>query len=100
MAGKPSGNLRYDADITSIITGKNMPGLLRLIILALIVWLIIRLYRRLTAGSTTQQTSDNTTRPVENMVRCETCGTHLPEKIALKKNDHYYCSQAHLPRDD
>lgn len=77
-----------------------MPGLLRLIILALIVWLIIRLYRRLTAGSTTQQTSDNTTRPVENMVRCETCGTHLPEKIALKKNDHYYCSQAHLPRDD
>ncbi len=76
-----------------------MPGILRLIILGLIIWLVIRLYRRLSSG-TSGQKPDAAARPVENMVRCEVCGVHIPEKHALEKNHHYYCSQAHLQQDN
>lgn len=75
-----------------------MPGILRLIILGLIIWFVIRLYRRLSTATPRQP--DTSARPVENMVRCEVCGVHVPEKHALEKNHHYYCSQAHLQQDN
>jgi uncharacterized protein len=30
------------------------------------------------------------------MVRCEHCGVHIPRIHALPKDQHWYCSQAHL----
>lgn len=79
-----------------------MPGLFRVILLALLIWLIIGLYRRFKAlgEQRREQKSDRPGRPIENMVRCEQCGTHVPEKDAIERNGHYYCSRAHLPRDE
>jgi len=79
-----------------------MPGLFRVILLALLIWLIIGLYRRFKAlGEQRQdQKSKQQSRPIENMVRCEQCGTHVPEKEAIERHGHYYCSRAHLPRDE
>lgn len=78
-----------------------MPGLVRVILLALLIWLIIRLYQRFKAlGQQRRSTSQKQpTRPIENMVRCEQCGTHVPEKEALEQDGHYYCSRDHLPRN-
>ncbi|MDZ7662345.1 PP0621 family protein [Thiohalophilus sp.] len=81
-----------------------MPGLLRVIVLALLIWLVIRLYQRFKALARARSTNSSkpgrpVENPVENMVRCEQCGTHVPEKEALKRDGHYYCSRAHLPHD-
>ena len=34
--------------------------------------------------------------PRLEMVRCETCGVHLPETEAVRANATYYCSVEHL----
>lgn len=34
--------------------------------------------------------------PRLEMVRCETCGIHLPESDAVRANAAYYCSVEHL----
>ncbi len=34
--------------------------------------------------------------PRLEMVRCETCGIHLPEADAVRANAAYYCSVEHL----
>ncbi|MFO8023857.1 PP0621 family protein [Thiohalophilus sp.] len=77
-----------------------MPGLVRVILLALLIWLIIRLYQRFKALGQQRRSASKkqSARPIENMVRCEQCGTHVPEKEALEQDGHYYCSRAHLPR--
>ncbi|MGD8546573.1 MAG: PP0621 family protein [Thiohalophilus sp.] len=76
-----------------------MPGLLRLIVLALLIWLIIRLYQRFKSLGKQDGTRKEQPRPIENMVRCAQCGTHIPEKEALREDDRYYCSRAHLPKN-
>lgn len=76
-----------------------MPGLVRVILLALLIWLIIRLYQRFKTLSQQRRANEakQPRRPIENMVRCEQCGTHIPEKEAIEQDGHYYCSRAHLP---
>ena len=76
-----------------------MPGLLRIIILALLIWLVIRLYRRFKALAQQRRSDNQQRRPIEDMVRCAQCGTHVPEKQALQQNGRYYCSRGHLPKD-
>ncbi|MGD9000299.1 MAG: PP0621 family protein [Granulosicoccaceae bacterium] len=68
-------------------------NLLRLLIIALAVWIIIVLIRNARAR---KQVSDK--RPankVENMVSCVQCGLHLPEKDAIRDGDHFFCSEQH-----
>jgi uncharacterized protein len=38
--------------------------------------------------------------PAEDMVRCATCGVHLPRSESLLRDGRLYCSEAHsrLPR--
>lgn len=31
----------------------------------------------------------------ETMVRCAQCNIHLPRRLALQQQEHWYCSQAH-----
>ncbi|TDY01177.1 PP0621 family protein [Thiohalophilus thiocyanatoxydans] len=77
-----------------------MPGLLRVIVLALLIWLVIRLYQRFKALARERRKNvPQPGRPIENMVRCEQCGTHVPEKEAIRRDGRYYCSHAHLPHD-
>ncbi|WJW74929.1 PP0621 family protein [Thiohalobacter sp. IOR34] len=68
-------------------------GLIRLLLLGLLVYIGFSLYKRWQA----QQRRRN--RPaageVGQMVRCETCGIHLPREEALCSGDHCYCSEAH-----
>ncbi len=73
-------------------------GLIRLITIALIVYLVIVLLKRWSASTQkrpqTPPTTDN-----ETMVRCEVCRLHVPQRDALQKSGKYYCCQKHLEQD-
>ena len=72
-------------------------GLFRLILLGLVIWLLFRLYQRFIKGRSSQKRE---TRQINgDMVRCKHCGIHVPEAEAIKKDNDYYCSQAHLEDD-
>ncbi|MDH5259470.1 MAG: metallothionein [Gammaproteobacteria bacterium] len=67
-------------------------SLIRLLVIALIVYLVIQIFKRWMANKS------NT--PLENqeekMVACDICQLHIPENEALQKDGKYYCSQEHL----
>lgn len=66
---------------------------LLLIILALgALYLVVRKYL-VRARKTPVNRQKNV---AENMVRCEVCGTFLPEREALKRGTLFYCSREHL----
>jgi len=64
--------------------------ILLLVIPALLVWWILRLLRSSSAPADRQ-----TRPPVENMVACEKCGLHVPEKEAIVREGKNYCSEEH-----
>lgn len=63
---------------------------LRVIIISLVIWLIIRLLKRLLSPGKPKQSP-----PVANMVRCEYCNLFLPENEAVISGAHFYCSEEH-----
>lgn len=65
-------------------------GLIRLIILALLVYLVWRLIKTVTArgGKSVPQNT-------ERMLRCAHCGVYVPEHLALPHKDHHFCSPEH-----
>lgn len=69
-------------------------GLIRLLIIIAIVWLLVIAVRRLLASG--KRVADKRQeRLTENMVRCEVCGLHVPEKEAVREGSHQYCSESH-----
>jgi uncharacterized protein len=69
-------------------------GLFRLLFWIAIIAAAFWLWRRFTrpAPRRPHEHTDN----AEPMVRCEHCGVHIPRLHALPKDQHWYCSQAHL----
>lgn len=68
-------------------------NLIRLIILALVIWLIYRMVRHMLAKPRAEQPS----RPQvgTDMVRCAHCGIHIPDNEALYRDGQPYCSEEH-----
>ena len=71
-------------------------GLIRLLILALVVFLIYQLIRR---WLDKPDSEPPVSRQAGDMVRCQHCGIFVPRDEALSANDRYYCSRAHLDAD-
>jgi len=69
-------------------------GLFRLLFLLAIIAGAFWLWRRVTRPTATRP--DDTTSKPAPMVRCEQCGVHVPRDHALARNEHWFCSQAHL----
>jgi uncharacterized protein len=69
-------------------------GLFRLLFWIAIIAAAFWLWRRFTrpAPRRPQDPADS----AQPMVRCEHCGVHIPRIHALPKDQHWYCSQAHL----
>ena len=66
-----------------------MPGLTKLIVLGLLIWLGLRVYRviqrrQLMKAATPKQISGD-------LVQCAACGVHLPRETAVKENRQFYC---------
>ncbi|MCW8900676.1 MAG: DUF2500 domain-containing protein [Gammaproteobacteria bacterium] len=70
-------------------------SLIRLIVIALIIYLLIQIFKRWAANKNSSSSSEQHQNSTA-MVQCKTCKLHIPENEALKKDGEFYCSQAHL----
>jgi len=68
--------------------------ILRLLLLALLFWL---LYRGVLAllGKARPEVIRRRSSDGGQMVRCAHCGLHIPQQEALERDGHYYCSEEH-----
>ena len=71
----------------------------RLLLLFLIVWFLIWMFKK----QLSQKPSDNsssTQQEAEDMLACHYCGTHVPKSLGMVENEHFYCSKEHAELDD
>ena len=64
----------------------NMP---RVFLLIILIWLLYRVAKHLL--NKTDQSQQNLPK-VENIVKCSSCGLHVPESESLKNYNHVYCN--------
>ena len=69
-------------------------NLARLVIIALVVWLVVQALRRL-LHPVAAPSKPAATGAAKNMVRCELCGLHLPESEAITAHGKHFCCQEH-----
>jgi uncharacterized protein len=69
-------------------------SLIRLIVIALIVYLLIQIFKRWAANKNSNAAPSRDKQ--KNMVKCDVCQLHIPEQEALQRDNKYFCSQAHL----
>jgi hypothetical protein len=75
--------------------------MVRLFLLALIIYVLLRVLRRvvsLLAPKTSSARSGSSSPSgsggvIDEMKRCPTCGTYNPTRLAYRKKDLYFCSQ-------
>lgn len=70
-------------------------NLLRFLLIAVAVWLVISLVRRMLRQRSKDTLTDRTH---ADMVRCAHCGLHLPKPEALVQDGEFFCSRQHLER--
>ena len=70
--------------------------IIKLIILAIIVWFGLRIYQTLQV----KKQGKTPARKAQDMVSCDNCGIHIPANEALKNGDKFFCSREHLPKKD
>lgn len=69
-------------------------GLIRLIIIAILIWLAIRAVRWAIAHYA--RLPQRPPRPkVPRMLPCARCGVHVPEHEAIVRDGNVYCSEEH-----
>lgn len=73
-------------------------GLIKLVILLALAYLAFSFWRRLKAA---QADKRRATPPPQapRMVRCAQCQLHLPENLALRQADKWYCCSEHRDVD-
>ena len=69
-------------------------NLLRLLLIALAVWIIVVLIRNRRGRQTTLNKRQDKA-AIDSIVPCEVCGTHVPEAEAIVEAGKYYCSAEH-----
>ena len=70
-------------------------NLIRFIVIALIIYLVLQIFRRWAANKKASSSRLEETK----MVRCKVCQLHIPVNEALEHKEDYFCSQAHLDED-
>ncbi|VVC85333.1 PP0621 family protein [Sideroxydans sp. CL21] len=65
-----------------------MSRLLFFLAVIILVYLLLRSYRR-------QSLRQDTPPSAEEMVRCVKCGVHLPKSESILAGGNFYCSDAH-----
>lgn len=70
----------------------------KLLLILAVVLLLLWLARPRRAGKPGDKAE--ATPQVEDMVRCEQCGVHLPRVEAVSARDRYFCSAQHLAQHE
>lgn len=65
-----------------------MSRLLLLVVIAAVIYLLIRSYRRKSEAPGKDEAA-------EDMVRCAHCGVHLPRSESIRAGDKFYCCAEH-----
>lgn len=70
----------------------------RFILLGLIVWFGIYLFKRKMGQSNVPKANDNLdgSEKAEDMVQCAACAVHLPRSEAIMVGGDFYCCKAHI----
>lgn len=72
---------------------------MRVFLLILTVWLFIVVLRQAKMKKKSNQQPDERTDKQKNIpsstIKCEYCGVYIPQQEAIRKQDHYYCSEKH-----
>ena len=69
-------------------------GLIRLLIIAALIYIAWRVFRNLVSRS--QQADTPTTRQHQELMRkCAQCSVHVPDHEAFSHNGKHFCSQEH-----
>jgi uncharacterized protein len=63
-----------------------MSRLLFFVAVIVVVYLLLRNYRRQAPGEEVRE---------EDMVRCEHCGVHLPKRESILADNKYFCNEEH-----
>ncbi|MDP1709046.1 MAG: PP0621 family protein [Gammaproteobacteria bacterium] len=71
-------------------------NLLRLIFIALVVWVLVALVRSYLRRAAAPKQPQR----IGTIVRCAKCGLHVPQGEALLKDERYYCSASHRDARD
>ncbi|UCE89049.1 MAG: hypothetical protein JSW10_12225 [Pseudomonadota bacterium] len=77
-------------------------NLIRLIALALVIFLIFHMVRKWWRGKSgdiaQRDAGENRKQPkkIADMVRCAQCGLHIPEHESLNRDGRHFCSKEHL----
>ena len=70
--------------------------MLRIIFILAAIAVIALIVRKLLASAEAGAKPEKTKpKPLTDMVRCETCGVHLPVNEAIKQGEHHFCSIEH-----
>ncbi|MDD5299188.1 MAG: PP0621 family protein [Gallionella sp.] len=64
-----------------------MSRLLMLIAIAVVIYLLIKSYRK--------KTPQQDKKIAEDMVRCTHCGVHLPKGESIQTDERFFCSAEH-----
>ena len=94
-----------DQDLATIVSIKYHRSLmLKLVILAIAIWLIVTILKRYRKGMSQSDSASHKTNHSngEPMVQCAYCGVHLPESESVESQGQFFCSQAHIhaPKDE
>ena len=84
---------RYYEALFHHIKDKTTMGLIRIIVIALIIYLVIQIYKRWAANKASNITQKEQQQKL--MVKCDVCQLHVPKNEALQDDGKYYCSQNH-----
>lgn len=68
-------------------------GIIRLLILAALIWLVWRILRSTLLAP--PQQGNPPASGTQKMVRCAECGVHTPESLAVRQNEQRFCSEEH-----
>ena len=70
-------------------------NLLRIVLIAIAVWIIISMIRRWREQKADERMAERETPRVGTMVQCQYCGMHVPEQEAVRDGDATYCTVEH-----
>jgi len=68
-------------------------ALIRILVIALVVWLLIRMLRNWMDRKAVKRST--TPEQINTVVRCAHCGLHIPQQEAIQVEGHYYCCKEH-----
>lgn len=69
-------------------------NLIRLIVIALIIYLFYRMYKSWSINK--NLSSERRKELAKNIVACKICSLHIPENEAISLDGKYFCSKLHL----